>query len=354
MSSRLDKITLSGTPEEIGFQHGEILAEQIHQNIGFYRPLILQNFADEAQALKITQRFKERIQALNPDYVTEIDHIAMGAQVDEPLWVYALNARTELTLTKTTNECTAVVFPQEQLIGQTWDWSHHLEEGFVVMEIQFPSGHKILQLTEAGIIGKIGMNNRGLGQTLNILWMVDKVLSGVPVHVLLRAILETSSLEGAQQVIERSDRGKASNIIVAQRGQAFDVEFAGEDIFTHDILTDYYVHTNHYLHSPQPIVLDQSDPMNSHTRYGAAVDRLKESTSYTMDALIKALSDQSHETYPILRKYKVDSIEAMGYCGTLATVVMDLKNLTMKVRNGNPSSPGFSADEFDMFGFEDN
>jgi hypothetical protein len=33
---------------------------------------------------------------------------------------------------------------------------------------------------------------------------------------------------------------------------------------------------------------------------------------------------------------------------------MDLKNLTMKVRNGNPSSPGFSADEFDMFGFEDN
>ena len=27
------KISLSGTPEEIGFQHGRLLAEQIHQNV---------------------------------------------------------------------------------------------------------------------------------------------------------------------------------------------------------------------------------------------------------------------------------------------------------------------------------
>jgi isopenicillin-N N-acyltransferase-like protein len=54
------------------------------------------------------------------------------------------------------------------MIGQTWDWAQRLEGHFVVMEIQFPSGHKLTQLTEAGIIGKIGFNNCGLGVTLNI------------------------------------------------------------------------------------------------------------------------------------------------------------------------------------------
>jgi len=351
MAGRIEKVTLSGKPEEIGFQHGEMLAEQIHRNIAFYRPLILSNFTDEATALKTTQRFKERIRAFNPNYAIEINHIALGAQVDEPLWVYALNARTELALTRTPNECTAVVLPQEQLIGQTWDWSHHLEDNFVVMEIQLPTGHKILQLTEAGIIGKIGMNNRGLGQTLNILWMVNKVLLGVPVHVLLRAILETSTLEEAKEAIKRSAGGKASNILVAQGGEAFDVEFAGEETFSYDIHSGFYVHTNHYLHSPNPIHLEQSDPMNSHTRYGVAADGLRESTEKTMGTLMKVLSDQSHEEYPILRKYKLDPLEAMGTCGTLATIVMDLKNLRMKVRKGNPSSPWFAADEFVEYGF---
>jgi isopenicillin-N N-acyltransferase-like protein len=351
MASTIEKITLSGRPEEIGFQHGEMLAEQIHKNIAFYRPLILTNFTDEAQVLRTAQAFKEIIQVFNPDYAKEIDHIALGAQVEEPLWVYALNARTELALTQTANECTAVVFPQVELIGQTWDWSHYLEGNFIVMEIQFPSGHKILQLTEAGIIGKIGMNSRGLGQTLNIFWMVDKVLTGVPVHVLLRAILETSTLEEAKKTIGRSAKGRASNIIVAQGGNAFDIEFAGEESFIHDVGVDFYVHTNHYLHSPKPIILDQTDPTSSQTRYRTAMERLKESTNFTMGTLTKGLSDRSCEEYPILRTFEPDSPEEMGTCGTLATVVMDLENLRMKVRVGNPSSVSFAEDEFVTFGF---
>ena len=351
MAEKLEKIILSGTHEEIGFQHGELLAEHIHRNIAFYKPLILNNFRDEAQALAATQRFKQRIADFNPDFVTEIDHIALGAKVDEPLWVYALNARTELALTKNVDECTAVVLPQHKLIGQTWDWSHHLDEGFVVMDIHFPSGHQILQLTEAGIIGKIGMNNRGLGQTLNILWMVDKVLDGVPVHVLLRAILETHSLEEAKEVINRSGRGKASNILIARGGQAFDVEFAGGHVFIHDIETEFYAHTNHYLHSPEPIILDQSDPSNSITRYQTAMDGLGEINEFSTEAVVKILSDQSNGDYPILRKLRLDPLDTMGYCGTLVTIVMDLENQCMQVRKGNPSSPSFSMDGFVEFGF---
>jgi len=29
----MEKITLSGSPDEIGFQHGKLLSDQIHRNI---------------------------------------------------------------------------------------------------------------------------------------------------------------------------------------------------------------------------------------------------------------------------------------------------------------------------------
>ena len=229
MTGRFQRITLSGSPEEIGLQHGRLLSEQIHRNIEFYKPIFLANLGDEAQVFQSSERIKEHIKAFNPDYVTEIDHLALGADVSEPLWLYALNARTELALTKQSDECTAMVFPQHKIIGQTWDWAQPLEDNSVVMEIQFPSGHKILQLTEAGIIGKIGLNNRGLGLTLNILWLRDRELSGVPIHIVLRAVLESQTLDDARQAINRSGGGNASNIIAAQAGRAFDVEFAGID-----------------------------------------------------------------------------------------------------------------------------
>jgi isopenicillin-N N-acyltransferase-like protein len=179
--------------------------------------------------------------------------------------------------------------------------------------------------------------------------MDDKVLQGVPVHVLLRAILESTTLEDAKEVIDRSGQGKASNIIVAQGSRAFDVEFAGEEVFTHDIQTEVYAHTNHYLHSPEPITLDQSDPINSLTRHQTAMDGLKEIKDFSIHDLITVLSDQTNGEYPILRKHKPDEIEAMGCVGTLATIVMDLENQTMKVRKGNPSSPSFSIDNFVEF-----
>jgi len=172
LAEQIIKVVLSGSPEEMGFRHGELLSEQIRRNIEFYKPILVANLGDEAAVLRATEHIKEHIHAYNPNYITEIEHIAMGAQVSEPLWVYALNARTELALSMKTNECTAIVFPQQGIIGQTWDWARPIEDDFVMMELQFPSGHNILQITEAGIIGKIGLNSCGLGQTINILRVV--------------------------------------------------------------------------------------------------------------------------------------------------------------------------------------
>ena len=346
---QIKKITLSGSPGDIGIQHGQLLAEQIQRNIEFYKPILLSNLGGEAQLLAAAALFKERIKTFNPDYIIEIDHIALGAEVSEPLWLYALNARTELALTTNSKECTAIVLPQGNVIGQTWDWAQGLEANFVVMEIEFPSGHKITQLTEAGIIGKIGLNNIGLGVTLNILWASDRVLDGVPIHILLRALLESVTLGEAREAIERSGGGKASNIIVAQGGRACDVEFLGAETQTQQIRETAYAHTNHYLHCADAPNGDEAESANSITRHKRAVERLRGLDEFSTQEMTAILSDRSDGEESILAGYTHDTQLDMGPCGTLATVVMDLEGKIMMVRSGNPSSASFAIDQFDEY-----
>ncbi len=349
MGEFITRIRLSGSPEEIGLQHGEKLAEQINHNIEFYKPIFLANLGTEAKVLQETVRIKERIRAFNPNYIREIDHIALGAKVSEPLWVYALNARTELTLTQQYDECTAVVFPRQKILGQTWDWAQALEDNFVIMEICQPSGHKIFQLTEAGIIGKIGLNNYGLGVTLNILWVKDQLLSGIPIHILLRTVLESQTLEGARYTINRSLNGKASNIIVSHAGRAFDVEFFGDETIFYDIEEHAYSHTNHYIHSKKSLCIDETDRTNSIARHKKALEEFSKLEHFSTQEMISILSDNSCGESSIMASFKPAAQIEMGYSGTLATIVMDLENKSMKVRKGNPSSRFLNLNSFEDF-----
>jgi isopenicillin-N N-acyltransferase-like protein len=339
-------ISLSGTPDEIGYQHGQLLREQIHQNIAFYQSVFLKNIRDKPQILQAARRYREAIRAYNLNFNLEIDHIALGAGVTEPLWLYALNARTELSMVEGLQECTAVVCPKDGLIGQTWDWAEKLEEKFFLMEISFPDGHKILQLSEAGIIGKIGMNNQGLGVTLNYLYDPHTDFSAVPIHILLRQVLECCSIEEAKNAALRSGIGKASNLIVAQSDQAVDIEFAGDGMEIYEIDDGYYVHTNHFLHAKPPDTSNEESFLNSYTRRNTAMKILENSSIYYPQTLMDVFSDQTNETNAILAKYKPDLDDMLGDVGTLATIIMDLEGRMMSVRTGNPNIRSFSMNAF--------
>jgi len=342
-------VSLSGTPEEIGYQHGQFLTEQIHHNIDFYRSLFLDYLGSEIKILEAAQRFKESIQGFNPKFISEIDQIALGANLSEPLWLYALNARTELSMMENQNECTAIVCPQDHFLGQTWDWAKKLEGNFVIMKITFPDGFQILQLTEAGIIGKIGFNNQGLGVTLNYLYDEYVDFSTVPIHIVLRQVLESYSIEEAKTAVRKSGTGKASNLIVAHGGEAVNTEFAGDRMNFVKIDGKTYVHTNHFLHAKPPNILNQDSYKNSCARYQTAKALLDITAKPVKDKLIEIFSDQAHGKDAILANYKPDPLEMLGEYGTLATIIMDLENKSMIVRKGNPKNDFFSTSRFDQY-----
>ncbi len=352
--NRFREIDVSGDARERGLLHGQQLTGEIALALDFYRDVF--RLPDNV-VLEQARHFRNVIGDFNADYADEIAGIAEGCGQDA-LWITALNARTEiLALLKaeeeeakakaarpvfrsraSVNECTSMCFTGSSVLGQTWDWGQPLEALCAMMRIKRPDGHVIRMLTEPGIIGKIGMNSAGLGVCLNILTLGEK-LEGVPIHVMLRAILDCASADEAADTIDRAPLGKSSNVMVADKsGHCFDREFAGDETLSPDYGDGNMVHTNHYLGKE---INAAGDPLfyNSHARMRRASERVAGADSHTTATMCDILSDQSHKTFPVYRPYVAD--EDLGSVGTVATIVMDLPAGTMHVRKGADPASGF-------------
>ena len=334
---KFQKIVISGTARERGRAYGEQLRAEIAQTIDYYAGVF--NLS-ENRILEQAEYFLKVITDFNTDYAIEIEGIAEGA-VQDPLWITALNARTEiLGLNKPVqlNECTAMCFLHNPVLGQTWDWGKPLENLCVIVQLLRPDGHSIQMLTEPGIIGKIGMNNAGVGVCLNILTL-GYPLTGVPIHIILRAILDCKSTEQAGAIIDSAPYGKSSNVIVADKtGNCFVREFAGKETYLVEAFDGNYIHTNHYLGKP---INGIDDPLfaSSHARLNTVCKRTA-AISQSVESMKDILSDRSHKTFPVYRPYMPDPI--LGEVGTVATIIMNLEDLNLHIRKGSKSRAIFN------------
>ena len=338
MTDKFPVIDLKGSPEEIGYQHGTKLRSRIEQNISFYESIFN---LETSKVRRLADHYKNEIINFHPKYSTEIEAIAQGADV-EPFWIYALNARTEI-INRLVDECTAVYFKNSALLGQNWDWLRESEDLAVVLRIKLQNGLKILTMTEPGIIGKIGLNNYGLGVCLNYL-NIDKDSFGVPVHILLRNILESRTIEGATRNIDPYDKGTASNILIGdKKGNYLDLELAIERTFFYRTLNPIFIHTNHYLAEGFDNSVEEF--AGSMSRFTRADTIAKNLSGSTKDEMKLILLDSTDPELPICRKYSF--VEDFGILGTVTTILMDLKNKKLELTVGNPFE-----NEFKVFGFK--
>merc|ERR1712217_465596 len=87
----------------------------------------------------------------------------------------------------------------------------------------------ILTLTEPGMVGKIGMNENGVGVCLNALRgrvSCDPV-DGIPVHCLVRMILACESLHEANALLHKTPQNCSCHLLLADAiGQYRMLEFS--------------------------------------------------------------------------------------------------------------------------------
>ena len=330
-------LSVRGSAAARGAAHGETFRERIARTLGLYLDDLFRDIPlSRAQLIERALHVQRITRELAPAAAVEIDAIATGAGLDA--WqVYLLNARTEI-LNARVPECTALFFAERGVLAQNWDWIEPLEAECVVINHEREDGHRYTVFGEPGMVGKIGFSSAGIGVCLNILFAPHD-LSGLPVHILIGALLNAHGFDEALELLERSGRGKASHLLVGSAtGRGLSMEFFGDERYALEPQDGLLLHTNHCLGlGPAGRVEGLA---NSCARYDVVAAAAKASETRDLAAARDILSSTEGGEDALLRAYRDQDVLGSYRVGSCATILMELGAGVMHVRRGpDPDRP---------------
>lgn len=338
----LPQINCSGTSYEIGHQHGTEAAGLVHGSIQFYTEMFhLYTGKTWAEIQLIAEQFGNNIQTKWPRYFEEMQGIADGAKCSLAD-ILALNTRTEIVFglmdperVVVSDGCTSLYWARDQdrRMGQNWDWMEEQGKNIIFLTIRQSGMPVIKMVTEAGIIGKIGMNSAGVGVCLNAVRCSGNDFAKMPIHLALRLSLESETLSQAVDNLEAIGAAGSAFLLLAQGDQPMGLEMTSKT--TKRIGRDSYgriMHTNHLLQKHE--MAEEWPEDDSFSRY----ERINQLTDDYHDAhstglgerdLLNFFDDHSGTPFAICRRQEGDCADA-----TLFNITMDLNKKTAVVRRG--------------------
>ena len=345
------EIHCTGTPYEIGQQHGRAAKAQVHGSIAFYAAHFAATAGlDWPQACRVAAtQFAATIAARWPAYLEELRGVADGAGVALDA-VLALNVRTEIAFGLLRDDapmdgCTTLAWRVPSSSGggagaswlaQNWDWSEPQKDQLVCLSIVQPGKPAIKMVTEAGIIGKIGMNEHGVGCCLNAIKARGIDGTRMPVHLALRTVLESSSAKEAEAKLREVGVASACSIGIAdaeEGGFALECSYKGFGKVERD-QKGRMVHSNHWL-IKQDGVTDLTSPGDTLVRVvriKELADEIKGEPSF--EKLFDIFKDEKGHPGSICR-----SVGGSSTSATLFNIVMELKSRRAMVSLGKPTKP---------------
>lgn len=359
--NRYPFLNLTGTPKERGQLYGRVCQSQIETSISNYATMFrVYNDINWEDAKKTAFSFLPSIQNYNPKIIEEMEGIAEGSGKDFED-ILTLNARSEIVLDRQVDGCTAFgVIPimssdRKTYICQNWDWIRQQENSLVVIRLEQSPAPTILMIAEAGIISGKGINSAGLGVGFNAL-TTGQGKQGLPVHILLRGILDSSTLADAVQAIAVPERSSSSNFIVGNsEGEIIDIEVSPQDFWVFYAERGWLTHTNHFT-APNLLsrVEDKGKTILPDTfqRLGRINMLLSANEGHIdFDHCVTFLSD--HKNYPDSICRHEDPSDPEGK--QLASVYAAIMNLTdgiISFSDSNPCLGGFSSFNINIQGKE--
>lgn len=228
------------------------------------------------------------------------------------------------------------------LTVQTWDWYEELAGGWLVWEIPHPDGRRTTTLTEYGIVGKAGVNDRGLGLHFNILHHErDGATVGVPVHVAGRAMLDgADDVNQALLALHAAEVSASSCLTVVSAeggGCAVCVELhPGGPGHALPDERGLLLHTNHFL--SQPAAAGDTEPREAPDtliRLDLLRRRLRGRADLTAQEL-RAAFDSHAGGGGALCCHPDTTLAPEARYATLATVELDVAAGTLRALPGGP------------------
>lgn len=309
-----------------------------------------------AELRAVGSRLARRLDRRWPELVAELEGLAAGARQDTEE-VIALNARTELLAGRAVAECSVIghLNGRSVALAQTWDWHPDLAGATVVWTVVKPDATWFTTATEAGILGKLGVNGHGVACGLNFLTCsADGGVEGVPIHVALRLVLEHGvSASRARHMLRSLQTSASSCVTVAAAGihggELFAAELSpgGTRIVEAD-QRGWLVHTNHFLAAPRAGIDTQPD-LNPGTLVRRAHLRdLLDAGATPLEALA------SHEPTiePVCRHHDPPGTAWADRYETLLALWVEPSAPSLRIAAGPPCTAPFQEIDLPMTGQE--
>ncbi|GAM88171.1 hypothetical protein ANO11243_062020 [Dothideomycetidae sp. 11243] len=319
------EITCQGTPLEIGLEHGKVARGQIISGIHFYRKLFHTYSGQQWEAIApIAVRFASRIRQRWPRLYAEMEGIAQGSGQDI-VDIVALNRMDGCTTMSWT-------IGERCFLGQNWDWMEDQKRNMVLLTIKAFDRPAIKMITEAGIIGKIGLNSSGVGVCLNAIRARGLNEELLPVHLALRLALEASSAKDAVKTIQSAGIAGSAHILIADKRHSISLEMTSKT-FTkiEPDAVGRLMHTNHMLR--QDAAIDEDPDPDSFCRltriHSLTEDMLGKQTDLTLSGFRNLFDD--HDGFPVSI---CRAQEGVSEDATLFNIVMDLSRPVAVVKEG--------------------
>lgn len=270
-------------PVERGRIHGEAFRHEIGALVDLRMHLCrtVGGFPDDAAVLAVAEKHLPVLEGYHGDLNAELMGIAEGSG-RSPAEIVVLNHYTDLrdlgpAAAGDDGGCTAVFArtPGGPILGQTWDM--HASAMPFVMMLRIPSagdqpGAWLFSLV--GCLGMTGMNDAGVGVTINNLRSSDATV-GIVWPALVRGALLEGTAEAAKDHVVGAPVGSGHHYLAADGDRAFGIETSGQlRKVVYEGTMDPYVHTNHCLDSEVAAVTTIAPVSSTKERYDAIAESL--------------------------------------------------------------------------------
>ena len=245
----------------------------------------------------------------------------------------ALNVRTEIAFGMFSDGCTALSWKHgnTSLLAQNWDWQQEQEANLIRLRIKQAGKPNIDMITEAGIIGKIGLNSAGLGVCLNATRAEGVDFGRFPCHLALRRCLDSNSRAEAIAALQSAGVASSCHILLADLDGGTGIECSCTDIILIPMCDrGRVIHTNHFINK-HPGVEENILLKDSEARL-SRISELVKAVRPDVASMRRLLEDEDGYPVSINRQRTHDSTIA-----TLFSIVMQLDKGYADVRVGRPT-----------------
>ena len=346
---KFKEITVRGTAYERGCSYGQMCREEIGVSIKVYQTLFegLKGISWE-EARTIAERYLALTRDFEPDYAEEMRGIADGANVDL-LDIAALNARTEIMYAAEkaeAKECTTIsLMPPATADGrviaaQNWDYNRHLRDSVVITHVYQENKPHFVMVAEAGMIGGIGMNDRGVAVMLNAL-RTTVPCEGIPLRARMRAMLEAETLSDAYVRGSHAPVTVANLVATHKDGVAIGFEMDSRTVEPMIPEDGVLLHTNHYIGPKMYLANDVNHMGSTYIRLQRIRTLIKECYGkITVEDIMRMLKD--HAGYPqSLCDHENMKDRPENRSATNFAIIMDLTENCIHLASGNPCENAF-------------